>query len=305
MFKTYIADGREYFLCGDIKKDFPFPESLLRFLYLDIMQFDPLVKRMAKSIEAYCPTRDEKYLDEVAAGLDELAASHIYFEFLRDDWQRKLDAARIWKEGDGYLADVLPRKELTQIVSLVYQAQQQIKALFAAVLDKGGNTESMAEYYSSAQRLTYEFRPLTVNYELTDEGVFADVLYPSSIYDLTDFSLRECVKRGVPMRVCKNCGRYFALTGKVSAEYCDITTFENGRTCKDVGAMRVYTKNKNDNETFKEYRREYKRRFARMKSGRIDPAAFYAWSAEARQKEAECESGKISFEEFKAWLKRE
>ena len=53
------------------------------------------------------------------------------------------------------------------------------------------------------------------------------------------------------------------------------------------------------------YRREYKRRFARMKNGRIDPAAFYAWSAEARQKEAECESGKISFEEFKAWLKRE
>ena len=64
--------------------------------------------------------------------------------------------------------------------------------------------------------------------------------------------------------------------------------------------MRVYTKNKNDNETFKEYRREYKRRFARMKNGRIDPAAFYAWSAEARQKESECESNKICFEEFKA-----
>ena len=62
MFKTYIVDSREYFLCGDTKKDFPFPESLLRFLYLDIMQFDPLVKRMAKSLEAYYPSRDEKYL---------------------------------------------------------------------------------------------------------------------------------------------------------------------------------------------------------------------------------------------------
>lgn len=61
---------------------------------------------------------------------------------------------------------------------------------------------------------------------------------------------------------------------------------------------------KRRNEIFKEYRREYKRRFAQMKSGRLDADAFYAWGAEARQKESACERGEISFEEFKRWLER-
>ena len=41
IFKTYIADGREYYeytADGEqtIKKDFPFPESLMSLLYMDI-----------------------------------------------------------------------------------------------------------------------------------------------------------------------------------------------------------------------------------------------------------------------------
>ena len=48
VFKAYLADGREHFLYGEMgdsqaqltKKDFPFPESLLRLLYLDIWAYD-------------------------------------------------------------------------------------------------------------------------------------------------------------------------------------------------------------------------------------------------------------------------
>lgn len=302
MFKSYITNGREYFLYDDTKKDFPFPESLLRILYLDIMEYDRLVKRMAKAIEAYYPSHDERYLIEVEAGLDELAEAHIFFSFLRYDWQQKLDAARKWKEGDENLLDILPRKELTRVVSYVAHAQQQIKGIIAAVLDKNGPRESLEQYYSAKGRLSYEFRLLNTKYELTDEGKFTEVLYPSSIYDLICFSLCACIKQDLQMRVCNNCGRYFALTGKSSAEYCSITVDEKGRTCKEVGAMKKYSTAKKNNTVFNEYRREYKRRFAWIKSGRISPADFYAWSAEARQKEAECENGDISFEYFRWWL---
>ena len=82
-------------------------------------------------------------------GLDELAAAHIFFSFLRYDWQQKLDAASKWKEGDADLLDILPRKELTRIVAYVAHAQQQIKALCAAVLDKNGPKESLEQYYST------------------------------------------------------------------------------------------------------------------------------------------------------------
>ena len=154
--------------------------------------------------------------------------------------------------------------------------------------------------YSSSDDIKFG----TVSYELVDSGELTDVLYPTSFHDLLDFALRECIKRDVKMRVCKNCGHYFALTGKGTAEYCDITEYENGRTCKDVGAMRTYTRNKKDNTIFSEYRREYKKRFAWIKSGRIEPSAFYVWGAMAKEKEAECEAGRITFEEFKAWLAR-
>ena len=201
------------------------------------------------------------------------------------------------------LLDLLPRKELTRIIAYVAQTQRQIKGLFSAVLDKNGPRSSLAEYFSTPPGLlSYRFRTLTVKYEMSEDGEFTDALYPNSIYDLIDFSLCACLKQDLLMRVCKNCGRYFALTGKGSAEYCSLTIDEKGRTCKEVGAMRKYSISKKNNTVFNEYRREYKRRFAWIKSGRIDAATFYAWSAEARQMEADCENGVITFEEFRWWL---
>jgi len=70
-----------------------------------------------------------------------------------------------------------------------------------------------------------------------------------------------------------------------------------------VGPFAVWTKNQSDNEVFKIYRREYKKRFAWIKSGRITPELFYAWSKKVREKKAECEAEKITLDEFAQWLK--
>ena len=67
--------------------------------------------------------------------------------------------------------------------------------------------------------------------------------------------------------------------------------------------MKKWTERKKENEIFKEYRREYKRRFAWIRYGKIEPASFYRWSEQARLREAECEKGGMSFDEFKVWLR--
>ena len=54
---------------------------------------------------------------------------------------------------------------------------------------------------------------------------------------------------------------------------------------------------------FQIYRREYKKRFAWIKAGRIEPDAFYAWSEQARAKKAAYEAGTVPLETFTAWLK--
>ena len=302
MFKYYIANGRECFVSDEIKKDFPFPESLLRFLYFDVTKYGSLTNDMAKWLEEFYSTRNKSLQRKVMNGIAELAEQHIYFQFLFEEWKQKFKEA----EGKDKVSNLLPRKELSWIVSEVDMIQKQIKGICAAVLDKDNAQCSLEDFYNAKDNRLYHFSfsMLTTEFELTEAGVFAEVLYPNSFYDLIDFALRECFRQNVKLRVCKNCGRYFAPSGKGSAEYCELTLDAKGRTCKEIGAMKTYSIRKKENPIFTEYRREYKRRFSWIKAGRINAAEFYAWSAAAKEKEAECEAGTINFDEFKAWLAR-
>jgi hypothetical protein len=72
--------------------------------------------------------------------------------------------------------------------------------------------------------------------------------------------------------------------------------------CRDIGAFRQWTKKQSDDPVFKVYRREYKKRFAWIKAGRISDEAFYAWSERARAEKKKCDRGVITLEEFKRWL---
>ena len=313
IFKTYIADGREYYEYASdgeqiIKKDFPFPESLMSLLYMDIWELEPITKKMDKALRTFYQSKEQTDLQPVVAGLNELAPKHVYFELLRLSWLEKLDAVDSTAPRD-YL-DLLPHKKISHLCSNIDTMQKQIKGLIARALDVDGEkksvSEKMVEYYNAEGNdtlNTFQFQPQPMSFEVIDRKVFAEVLYPNDIYDLIDFHVRECVKREVKMRVCKNCLRYFAVTRKASTEYCDRVCDSKGRTCREIGAINTWTQSKRDDEVFKEYRREYKKRFARINAGKLTKSAFYAWSEEARRKKEDCDSGMITAEEFSQWLK--
>ncbi len=314
-FKTYIDGGRECYEYTDaadreqtIKKDFPFPESLMSLLYMDIWELEPITKRMDRALMSFYQSRDYDELQIVSAGLNELAPRHICFELLRLDWLKRLDMVDSTAPGD--FQDLLPHKKISHLCSSIDTMQKQIKGLIAQVLDMDGEKRSVSEkmvaYYNAEggdTLSTFQFHPQPMSFEVIDRKIFAEVLYPRDIYDLIDFHVRECVKREVRMRVCKNCLRYFAVTGKASTEYCDRVCDSKGRTCREIGAINTWTQRKQGDEVFKEYRREYKKRFARINAGRLTKSAFYAWSEEARKKKEDCDSGAISPEEFSRWLK--
>ena len=315
IFKTYIDGGREYYEYTDaadreqtIKKDFPFPESLMSLLYMDIWELEPITKRMDKALMSFYQSRDYNELQIVAAGLKELASRHICFELLRLDWLERLDMVDSTAPGD--FQDLLPHKKISHLCSSIDTMQKQIKGLIAQTLDMDGEKRSVSEkmvaYYNAEggdTLNTFQFQPQAMNFEVIDCKIFAEVLYPKDIYDLIDFHVRECVKREVKMRVCKNCLRYFAVTGKASTEYCGRVCDSKGRTCREMGAIHTWTQRKQGDEVFKEYRREYKKRFARINAGRLTKSAFYAWSEEARKRKEDCDSGTITPEEFSQWLK--
>ena len=315
IFKTYIDSGREYYEYTDvtdreqtIKKDFPFSESLMELLYMDTQELEAITKKMDKALLAFYQSGAKDDLQVVAAGLDELASRHVYFELLRLDWLERLDMVDSTAPGD--FQDLLPHKKISHLCSSIDTMQKQIKGLITQTLDMDGEKKSVSEkmvtYYNAEggdTLNTFQFQPQTMNFEVIDHKIFTEVLYPRDIYDLIDFHVRECVKREVKMRVCKNCLRYFAVTGKASTEYCDRVCDSKGRTCREIGAINTWTQRKQGDEVFKEYRREYKKRFARINAGKLTKSAFYAWSEEARRKKEDCDSGVITTEEFSLWLK--
>lgn len=286
----------------------------MSLLYLDTGKLEPLIKRIDKAIREFLPSKDERYVAEALTALDELARVHVYFELVRLEWRWRF--AELKASGNENRSEWLPLKRIAHIPANVGETQRQVIDLFdhALNMDAGTKpmTQRMAQYYRQYEQTRrcgappqpFQFERQSLSFEDVDDTAFTDVLYPDSIYGLIDFHLRECVKRETRLRVCKNCGRYFAIQGRSNTEYCDRVFDEKGRTCKDVGAIALWTKNKSTDEAFKLYRREYKKRFAWIKAGKVLPEEVYAWGKRAREKKAQCEDGRITLEEFEAWLKQ-
>ena len=191
--------------------------------------------------------------------------------------------------------------------------QKQIQRFFELVLDidKAGREPSrqVLRYYHFDQPNQpsnpelFPFRLLTTRFEPVDGDACAPVLYANTVADMISFSLQTCVERSITVRRCKNCGRCFAQTGRVSAEYCDRTPLDGQSSCRAMGAFQQWTLKQADDPVFNIYRREYKRRFAWIKAGRISDSEFYAWSEQAREQKKKCDEGIITAEDFQRWLK--
>ena len=288
-------------------REIEFPDSLLSFLHWDIEFMMREFRQLADGTRQVIETGDPAAWDDTYDLLQRLANYHIYFELLRLDWEHKFSQGR--GEGQASLENTAFAACLEELPGRLAVLQRRGLSLIKNVLDTDSPKKpvdmKMTDYYLAAEQAgedVFKFKPQQTCFELLHQKTFGEILSPDTTYDLIDYHLRECVRREIRMRVCKNCGKYFAVTGHGGTEYCSRAFDSKGRTCKEIGAVTQWAKSKSGDVVFKEYRREYKRRFAWIKSGRIDSEEFYAWSEEAREKKAECEAGKISFEEFSAWL---
>lgn len=306
--------GKEYFTYPVCAQDTnrmttniaPFPENLLSLLYLDVGELKRRCGEVEQAWRQLCVGGDQRHAEAMMRAMERLAGQHIYFELHRAVWRERLEhAAR-----EGYTrTGSLPIGELTCIPDDIAALQGQIKAFLDHVLCRSDGkmdaAQKMARYYQSEGKdtsSTFRFRPQLMSFGWIGDTA-AEVLYPRNVSDLVDFSLRVCVRETLGMRICKNCGRYFALTGRSNAEYCGRPFDKRGRTCKEVGAIKAWNQKRSGDEVFREYRREYKKRFARMKAGKMTAEAFYAWSEQTRAQKKRCDRGEITAAEFQEWLR--
>lgn len=321
VFKLYFAGEREYFEYGKLNpdeskkskltsKDYPMMENLLSFLELDVMEDDKDFRVMEDAVKRYRATRDKESLALVRARLDALSHKHIFYEALRLGWYDRLERAKDAPGMDAF-DKIAWAKTLRHTPSHLYAKQKHIEELFEDVLLYGTGKESIrdraASYFAGRKAHAreidyYRFGKLTTSCESLSSSVFTEALYADNIFDVLDFYIRTCILYEYPVRRCKNCGKWFVLTGHQGLEYCNRPFDEKGHTCRDVGAGLTWEKRSREDKPFMAYRKEYKKRFARIKAGRITNEEFLAWGERARAKKQECDDGEITLEEFKEWL---
>ena len=128
----------------------------------------------------------------------------------------------------------------------------------------------------------------------------------SSLLSAYYFCVLYFVENNIPIKTCKNCGRYFIPENRVSSVYCN-RIFENNKTCKEVGANNAYKEKLKKDEINLLYRKTLSAK--KMLANRNPDIPMYlekyeAWKSEANQFKQDIKSGKKDQEEFKQWLEQ-
>ena len=123
-----------------------------------------------------------------------------------------------------------------------------------------------------------------------------------NIYDICNFMIYQYLKNNLELRSCKYCGNYFAVKRTSKAEYCNRLIEGSEKTCKQVGAARLYNKRLMEEPAAKAYSKAYKTHNARIRYGLMTRWEFQDWAIKAREKRDLCLDGKLSLEEYEAWL---
>lgn len=127
----------------------------------------------------------------------------------------------------------------------------------------------------------------------TEEGYgFAEIYIINDARAAIYFDAVQTIKRGIHIKRCQNCNKYFVPSVRSDEIYCD-NIFENGKTCKQLG---YENKVKND-EVLSQYRKIYKTQNARkQRNSHIPQMAerFKAWAEFAKRQLESCQNGEQS-----------
>ena len=315
--KMYFSEKKEIFQYDaagiqgvpSVSRELPFLESLLTFLEMDCGELIPMLQRISLNWSRLIDEDDRQAGTNAMMDLGDLGSRHIYLQLLYVRWYDRFSRMGIHHDR-GSTEDQQMLGELRSLPEQLPLYQKQVQRFFDLVLDvdqAGRDPQQQASRYylydAPKDPELFSFHPIPLSFEPVEPGRCSPVLYSGSISDMIDYSLRSCVERGITVRRCKNCGRYFPQTGRVSAEYCERPVPRGQQVCREAGAFQQWTKKQAEDPVFKAYRKEYKKRFAWIKAGRISDTDFYAWSEQARDMKKKCDREVITLEQFTDWLK--
>ena len=113
-------------------------------------------------------------------------------------------------------------------------------------------------------------------------GIMTERYSFSSLHDFLFVELGKAILRGSAPRQCRLCGRWFLHEQGDRAMYCEHTApGEESKTCRESGARTVFEKKIQDEDTWKLYKRAYKKYYARFMKGNMSREEFKVWAEQA------------------------
>lgn len=125
-----------------------------------------------------------------------------------------------------------------------------------------------------------------------------------NFYNLLFLELYFILQEKTYLKKCKNCGKYF-LTINSAVIYCD-NIFADKKTCREIGASKVFTKNLEKDEAYNLYRKVYKKKQALAKSkGGSFEIEYNRFKHQGKDKKNAYKLKEITKEEFIKWLNKQ
>lgn len=116
-------------------------------------------------------------------------------------------------------------------------------------------------------------------------GVMAERWSISCLRDFLYIELGKAIQRGNAPRQCRLCGKWFLHEQGDKTVYCNrIAPGETEKTCREVGARAVFEKKIQEEDTWKIYKRAYKKYYARFMKGNMSREEFNAWGEQAAER---------------------
>lgn len=125
-----------------------------------------------------------------------------------------------------------------------------------------------------------------------------------NFYNLLFLELYFILQEKTYLKKCKNCGKYF-LTNNSAVIYCN-NIFEDDKTCREIGASKVFVKNLEKDEAYNLYRKVYKKKqaLAKAKGGTFE-IEYNLFKAQGKDKKNAYKLEEITKEDFIRWLDKQ
>ena len=125
-----------------------------------------------------------------------------------------------------------------------------------------------------------------------------------NFYNLLFLELYFILQEKTYLKKCKNCDKYF-LTTNSAVIYCD-NRFEDNKTCREIGASKVFTKNLEKDEAYNLYRKVYKKKQALAKSkGGSFEIDYNRFKYQGKDKKNAYKLKEITKKEFIKWINKQ